>query len=124
MHIVICAKEMLESEGVNSYALRGRLTVDESGRSFDTGGTVPNIINAYDEQALEAAPRLRDAGVDCRITAVTVGREAGGQSCAAVSPWAPIKPSTSLTLTRTSRTACGLPASCKRSSGSWATSTW
>ena len=66
---------MLDPEGVNSYALWGRLAVDASGRAFDTGGAVPRIINAYDEQALEAALRLRDGGLDCHITAITAGDE-------------------------------------------------
>ncbi|MDA1002404.1 MAG: electron transfer flavoprotein subunit beta/FixA family protein [Chloroflexi bacterium] len=79
MHVLVCAKRVLDPDGVNGYALWGRLKVDESGRSFDTGGTVPRIINAYDEQALEAALRLRDAGVDCRITALTVGGEDAGE---------------------------------------------
>jgi electron transfer flavoprotein beta subunit len=79
LHIVICAKQVLDPEGVNGYALWGRLGVDESGRSFDTGGsTIPHIINAYDEQATEAALRIRDdAGEgnegDVRITAIASG---------------------------------------------------
>ena len=73
MHIVVCAKQVLDPDGVNSYALWGRLTVDASGSAFDTGGAVPHILNAYDEQATEAALRIRDAGVDCRITAVATG---------------------------------------------------
>src|SRR5437588_10498700 len=75
MHIVVAAKQVLDPDGVNSYALWGRLTVDASGRGFTIAQTVPLLINAYDEQAMEAALRLRDAGVDCRITAVSVGRE-------------------------------------------------
>ena len=73
MHIVICAKQVLDPEGVNGYALWGRLQVDESGRAFVTSGAVPHILNAYDEQATEAALRIRDDGVECRITAIAVG---------------------------------------------------
>ena len=75
MHIVVCAKQVLDPDGVNSYTFWGRLNVDESGRAFDVGDTVPHIINAYDGQAVEAALRIRDAGVACRITVVTVGDE-------------------------------------------------
>ena len=75
MHILVCAKQVLDPEGVNSYALWGRLEVDETGRGFDTGGAIPRIINAYDEQAVEAALRLRDAGVECTITVAIVGAE-------------------------------------------------
>ena len=63
LHIVVCAKQVLDPDGVNSYAFWGRLTVDASGRAFDVGQMVPRIINAYDEQAVEAALRIRDAGV-------------------------------------------------------------
>ncbi|MCC7088813.1 MAG: hypothetical protein IT295_06645 [Dehalococcoidia bacterium] len=74
LHIVVCLKSVLDPEGVNSYALCGRLEVDDSGRSFRSV-EIPRIVNAYDEQAMEVALRLRDAGVDCRITALTVGPE-------------------------------------------------
>lgn len=73
MHILVAAKQVLDPDGVNSYALWGRLRVAASGREFEVGETVPRIINAYDEQAMEAALRIRDAGVECRITAVAVG---------------------------------------------------
>ncbi len=78
LRIVVCAKQVLDPDGVNSFAFWGRLKVGGDGRSFDTGGMVPRIINAYDEQAVEAALRIRDAGVACRITVVTVGDEAAG----------------------------------------------
>lgn len=73
LHIVVAAKQVLDPEAVNSYALWGRLTVDNSGREFTVGGVIPRIINAYDEQALEAALRIRDAGVPVTITAISVG---------------------------------------------------
>ncbi len=75
MHIVVAAKQVLDPEGINSYALWGRLAVDESGRSFTVGDVIPRIINAYDEQAMEAALRIRDSGVECTITAISVGSE-------------------------------------------------
>ena len=78
LHILVCVKQVLDPDGVNSYAFWGHLTVDVSGRAFDTGEMVPRIINAYDEQAVEAALRIRDAGVNCRITVVTVGNEESG----------------------------------------------
>ncbi len=75
MNIVVAVKQVLDPDGVNSYALWGRLEVDESGRAFATGGAVPQIINAYDEQAMEAALRIRDGGEECTITAVSVGAD-------------------------------------------------
>ena len=71
MHIVICVKQVVDPDGVNSYALWGQLEVDESGRAFST--RLPLIINAYDDQAIEAALRLRDEGDDVRLTALSVG---------------------------------------------------
>jgi electron transfer flavoprotein beta subunit len=79
MHIVVAAKQVLDPEGVNSYALWGRLAVDESGRNFTVGDLIPRIINAYDEQAMEAALRLKDALPDTRITALTVGPASAGE---------------------------------------------
>lgn len=78
MHIVVAVKQVLDPDGVNSYALWGRLAVDESGRGFTAGSAIPLIINAYDEQAMEAALRIRDSGAECRITAVAIGAESTG----------------------------------------------
>ena len=75
MHIVVAAKQVLDPEGINSYALWGKLAVDDTGRGFTVGDVIPRIINAYDEQAMEAALRIRDSGVECTITAVSVGSE-------------------------------------------------
>ncbi len=77
MHIVICVKQVVDPDGVNSYALWGQLEVGESGREFST--RLPLIINAYDDQAIEAALRLRDDGDEVRITAITVGGEDADQ---------------------------------------------
>ena len=77
MHIVICVKQVVDPDGVNSYALWGQLEVDESGRAFST--RLPLIINAYDDQAIEAALRLRDDGHELKITAISVGRENADQ---------------------------------------------
>jgi electron transfer flavoprotein beta subunit len=73
MHIVICAKQVVDPDGVNSYALWGQLEVDDTGRAFQT--QLPLIINAYDDQAIEAALRLRDDGHDVAITAISSGGE-------------------------------------------------
>ena len=75
MHILVAAKQVLDPDGINSYALWGRLEVSEDGRGFNTGETVPRIINAYDEQAMEAALQIAETREDVRITAVTVGSD-------------------------------------------------
>ncbi len=72
MRIVICAKEVLDPDAVNNYALAGRLTIGEDGRTI-TQAAIPRLMNAYDEQAIEAALRIRDSGTDCTITVVSAG---------------------------------------------------
>lgn len=74
MRIVVCAKEVLDPDAVNNYALAGRLEIGEDGRSL-TQSTIPRLINGFDEQALEAALRLRDAGADFTLTVVSIGPE-------------------------------------------------
>jgi len=79
MHIVVITKQVLDPEGVNSYALWGKLEVDSSERTFTVTGVIPRIINAYDEQAMEAAMRIRDSGVECTITALSVGGDSNAE---------------------------------------------
>lgn len=74
MRIVVCIKEVLDPDAVNNYALAGKLTIGDDGKTI-TQAAVPALINAYDEQAVEAALRLRDAGLECTITAVSVGAD-------------------------------------------------
>jgi len=85
MRIVVCVKEVLDPDAVNNYALSGNLKIGEDGKTLDVSA-VPRLMNGYDEQALEAAQRIRDAGVDCSITAVTIGEDAGTllKHCAAM----------------------------------------
>src|SRR5436190_7796150 len=72
MRIVVCVKEVLDPDAVNNYALAGRLTISEDRRTI-TQSAIPRLMNAYDEQAIEAALRIRDAGTECTITVVSVG---------------------------------------------------
>ena len=74
MRIVVCAKEVLDPDAVNNYALAGRLEIGDDGKSL-TQTTIPRLMNGFDEQALEAALRLRDAGAECRIGVVSVGSD-------------------------------------------------
>lgn len=76
VRIVICAKQVLDPDAVNNYAQWGRLKIDPEKKQIARDG-IPLLMNAYDEQAIEAALRLRDDGADCHITVVTVG----GDSC-------------------------------------------
>ncbi|MBK7250400.1 MAG: electron transfer flavoprotein subunit beta/FixA family protein [Gammaproteobacteria bacterium] len=74
MRIVVCVKEVLDPSAVNNYALAGKLRIAADGRTLDAAA-VPRLINGYDEQAMEAALRIRDAGVAARISAVSIGAD-------------------------------------------------
>lgn len=71
MNVFVCVKQVLDPDALNAYALWGRLELDDTRRRFRSD--ITQIMNAYDEQAIEAALRLRDDGADCTIVAVTVG---------------------------------------------------
>lgn len=73
MRIAVAVKQVLDPDGVNGYALWGNLAIDSSGRRFAIGDTIPLIMNSYDEQALEVAFRIRDAGTPAEIVAFTAG---------------------------------------------------
>ncbi|MBI4985231.1 MAG: electron transfer flavoprotein subunit beta/FixA family protein [Rhodocyclales bacterium] len=72
MRIIVCVKEVLDPSAVNNYVLAGKLVVGADGKTLQADA-VPRLINGFDEQAMEAALRIRDAGIDCRITAVAIG---------------------------------------------------
>lgn len=74
MRVVVCAKEVLDPSAVDSYALAGRLVIGEDGKSL-TQAAIPRLMNAYDEQAIEAALRLRDAGAGCKVHVVSAGAD-------------------------------------------------
>ena len=74
MRIVICVKEVLDPDAVDNYVLVGKLEIGPDGKSL-TQTSIPRLMNGYDEQAIECALRLRDAGVDCKIHVVSVGTD-------------------------------------------------
>jgi electron transfer flavoprotein beta subunit len=78
VRIVVCAKEVLDPDAVNNYALEGRLTIGDDGRTL-TQTSIPRVMNAYDEQGIEAALRLREAGLACTISVVAVGVADGSE---------------------------------------------
>ena len=71
MRVVVCAKEVLDPDAVNNFALEGKLVIGDDGKSL-TQASIPRLMNAYDEQAIEAVLRIRDAGVQCTLTVVSV----------------------------------------------------
>ncbi|MCE7882881.1 MAG: electron transfer flavoprotein subunit beta/FixA family protein [Actinobacteria bacterium ATB1] len=72
MRIVVCVKEVLDPDAVGAYALSGGLVVGEDGKTL-TQTTIPRLMNAYDEQAIEAALRIREGGTECTVSVVSVG---------------------------------------------------
>ena len=78
MRIVVCAKQVLDPDTVDAFAVAGRLKVDPASNTLTVQG-IALLMSAYDEQAIEAALRIRDAGVDCFITVVTLGDESSRQ---------------------------------------------
>ncbi len=74
MRIVVFAKEVRDPDAVDNYALEGRLEIGEDGKTL-TQKSIPRIMNAYDEQAIEAALRLRDGGTEVELVVVSVGAE-------------------------------------------------
>jgi len=76
MRIVVCVKEVLDPDAVNNYALAGRLEIGADGKSL-TQTAIPRLMNGFDEQALEAALRLKDAGLEGTICVVSVGTDTG-----------------------------------------------
>ena len=71
MRVVVCAKEVLDPDAVNNFALEGKLVIGDDGKTL-TQTSSPRLMNAYDEQAIEAVLRLRDAGTQLTLTVVAV----------------------------------------------------
>lgn len=67
MHVVVLLKEILDWELPAS-----RFRVDADGRR-PAAGIAPSLLGPFEQNALELALKLRDAGVAERITAVTAG---------------------------------------------------
>lgn len=74
MRIVVCIKEVLDPDAVDNYVLVGKLEIGSDGKTL-TQTSIPRLMNAYDEQAIECALKLRDAGVDCKIHVVSLGAD-------------------------------------------------
>lgn len=71
MRIAVCVKLI-----PNPDALAAVLRVDEAARAVVLPPGHPQVISPFDEQALEAALRIRDAlGAAVKITALTLGPE-------------------------------------------------
>jgi len=68
LRIFVCVKEIQNPELPNDL-----FRVDEAAREVIPVRDMPLVTSPFDEQAIEAALRIRDSGVECEITAVTLG---------------------------------------------------
>ena len=62
MHIVVCAKYVPDPEAAFSM-----FKIDEAAKRVVPAAGLPFVTSPFDEQAIEAALRIRDAGVDAGL---------------------------------------------------------
>ena len=74
MHIAVCVKQIQNPE-IASALLR----VDEVTNTMRLASGVSPVMSPFDEQAVEAALRIREALEDGKITVVTMGEESARQ---------------------------------------------
>ncbi len=74
MRIIVCVKEVLDPDAVDNYVLHGKLEIGDDGKTL-TQTSIPRLMNAYDEQAIEAALRFKDGGLDCTVDVVCIGSD-------------------------------------------------
>ena len=70
VHIVVCIKQILDPE-----IAPGRFRVDADAKTVIPVPGLPPVISPFDEQAVEAALRVRDVLGEARITVVSLGPE-------------------------------------------------
>jgi electron transfer flavoprotein beta subunit len=68
LKIAVCAKQVPDTD-----IPPAQFKVDEKALGVVPPAGVPPIVNGFDMNAVEAALRLRDAGVDCEIVVFSVG---------------------------------------------------
>jgi electron transfer flavoprotein beta subunit len=73
VRIVVCVKEVMDPDAVNNYAIAGKLEIGDDGKTL-TQSAIPRLMNGFDEQAIEAALKLRDAGADFTLTVISAGK--------------------------------------------------
>jgi len=68
MHIAVCVKQVPDPEAAFSM-----LKVDEQAKKVVPAPGLPLVMSPFDEQAMEAALRIRESMGEAKITAVSVG---------------------------------------------------
>ena len=70
MRIVVCVKQIPNPEAAFSM-----LRVDEQAKKVVPAPGLQLVMSPFDEQAVEAALRIRESGTDAQITAISIGPE-------------------------------------------------
>jgi len=70
MHIAVCVKQVANPEVAAS-----QFRIDDAAKVVEPIAGVPLVMSPFDEQAVEAALRIRDARAGTRITVITLGPE-------------------------------------------------
>ena len=70
MHIVVCVKQVPDPEAAFSM-----FKVDEAAKRVVVAPGLAMVMSPFDEQAVEAALRIREEHADTKITVLTLGAE-------------------------------------------------
>jgi len=70
MHIVVCIKYIPDPEAAFSM-----FSIDEQAKKVIPASGLKHVVSPFDEQAVEAALRLREQHAGARITVITLGNE-------------------------------------------------
>jgi electron transfer flavoprotein beta subunit len=70
MHLAVCIKYIADPEAAFSM-----FTIDEQAKKVIPASGLKHVVSPFDEQAVEAALRIREQHADTRITVVTLGNE-------------------------------------------------
>jgi electron transfer flavoprotein beta subunit len=70
MHLAVCIKYIPDPEAAFSM-----FTIDEQAKKVIPASGLKHVVSPFDEQAVEAALRIREAHAGTRITVITLGGE-------------------------------------------------
>ena len=68
MHIVVCIKYIADPEAAFSM-----FRIDADSKKVIPASGLKHVVSPFDEQAIEAALRIREQHADTRITVLTLG---------------------------------------------------
>src|SRR5215213_8350720 len=68
MHIIVCVKQIPSPEAAFSM-----FRIDEEAKKVVAVAGVPLVMSPFDEQAVEAALRIRESAGEAKVTAISMG---------------------------------------------------